>query len=275
MLLPEPTTVSGRSALADVIAEPARALIAVDYDGTLAPIVERPENARPAPGAVQCLAALADRVGAVAVVSGRAALDAVALGGLDGVPRLQVLGHYGLERWADGRLEAPGPAASVALARQRLAELLLDAPAGVHLEDKHHSLVVHTRPAGDPAGALVALTAPVGRLAAELGLEVVPGRMVLEVRPPGVDKGTALRALVAERDSHAVVYIGDDVGDVPAFAVVDELRHSGLAGLKIASVDPALDDAPRELAAAADLILAGPADVVTFLFELAAAIGEV
>jgi trehalose 6-phosphate phosphatase len=275
MLLPEPTTASGRSALADVIAEPARALVAVDYDGTLAPIVERPEDARPAPGAVQGLAALADRVGACAVVSGRAALDAVALGGLDAVPRLQVLGHYGLERWADGRLEAPAPVASVAVARRRLAELLADAPAGVHLEDKHHSLVVHTRPAADPAGALVALTAPVRRLAAELALEVVPGRMVLEVRPPGVDKGTALRALVAERRARAVIYIGDDVGDVPAFGVIDEVRQSGAAGLKIASVDPALDDAPRELAVAADLILAGPAEVVTFLFALAAAIGEV
>lgn len=274
MQLAEPTTAAGREGLAAVLAEPARAVVAIDFDGTLAPIVERPEDARPAAGAVEALRALAARVGCCAVVSGRAAADAVRLGGLDGIPRLTVRGHYGLEHWTDGRLDSPPQSDAVEAARARLPELLRDAPAGVHVEDKHHSLVVHTRPAAQPAAALAALEPVLAGLAAELGLEVVPGRMVLELRPPGVDKGSALRSIVAERDARAVVYVGDDLGDLPAFAVVEELREHGAAGLTVASVDPALDDAPRELAERADLVVAGPVGVVELLTSLAAAIGE-
>jgi trehalose 6-phosphate phosphatase len=274
VLLPEPATAAGRSGLADVLADPARALVAVDFDGTLSPIVERPEDARPAPGAVDALRALADRVGTLAVVTGRSASAAVELGGLADVPRLLVLGHYGLERWHGGTLETPEPYDAVANARRRLGEVLADAPDGVHVEDKHHSLVVHTRPAADPAGALVALTPALEVLAADVGLESVPGRMVLELRPPGVDKGAAVLTLAAERGSASVVYVGDDLGDLPAFAAVAALRARGVTGLTVASVDPSLDDAPRELAERADLVLAGPPAVVGFLTALAAAIGE-
>jgi trehalose 6-phosphate phosphatase len=287
MRLPDPVTAAGREGLAALIAEPARAVVAVDFDGTLAPIVDRPEDARPTRGAVAALRALADRVGVCAVLSGRAAADAVAVGGLGDIPRLQVHGHYGLERWSDGRLESPVPAPAVEVARARLAELLADAPSGVHVEDKHLSLVVHTRPAADPAVALAGLTPVLEGLAAQLGLEVVPGRFVLELRPPGIDKGTALRRLVQQRQAGSAVYIGDDLGDLPAFDVIDELRSpapgravgapvAGLAvaGLTVASVDPALDDAPAELARRADLTLAGPAEVVRFLVGLAEAIGQ-
>ena len=274
MPLPEPSTRAGKAGLAAVLADPARALVAVDYDGTLAPIVERPEDAVPAPGAVDALRALAGSVGAVAVVSGRAATDVVTLGDLSSVPGLWVLGHYGLQRWSGGRLETPAVDPAIDRARERLAAALETAPAGVHVEDKEHSLVVHTRPAAEPLAALDEVAPQVAALAAELGLELVPGRMVLELRPAGTDKGRALRALVAERDVRAVVYVGDDAGDLPAFAAVEALRSGGVAGVTAASVDPALDDAPVELARRADLVLAGPADVVSFLFALAAAIGE-
>ncbi|HET7530711.1 MAG TPA: trehalose-phosphatase [Mycobacteriales bacterium] len=274
MLLPEPETAAGRAGLAGLLADPARALVAVDFDGTLAPIVERPDDARAAPGAVAALRSLADRVGTVAVVTGRPAEAAVDLGGLADVPRLLVLGHYGLERWHDGTLDTPEPYAAVAAARDRLADVLAGAPDGVHVEDKNHSLVVHTRPAADPAGALATLTPPLEALAAELGLEAVPGRLVLELRPPGVDKGAALRDVAVDRGARCIVYIGDDLGDLPAFAAVEGLRGGGATGLTVASVDPALDDAPRELAERADLVLAGPAAVVDFLAGLAGATGE-
>jgi trehalose 6-phosphate phosphatase len=140
----------------------------------------------------------------------------------------------------------------------------------VHLEDKQQSLVVHTRPAQDPAATLEALTPRVTAIADELGLESVAGRFVLEVRPAGVDKGTAVRTLVDAADAHAVVYIGDDLGDLPAFAAVEQLRATGHAGLTVASAGA---DAPPELAARADLRLDGPEAVVAFLRDLAAAIG--
>ena len=275
MHLPEPATAAGRAGLAALIAEPARSVVAVDVDGTLAPIVPRPEDARPAPGAIAALTTLAHRVGICALVSGRGADDVVRLTGLDPGTPIQVRGHYGLEVWVAGRLDAPAPVPAVAVARARLPELLADSPAGVHVEDKQQSLVVHTRPAADPAGALAAVTPGLRALADELGLESVPGRFVLELRPPGVDKGSAVRALAGDRQAaHAVVYVGDDLGDLPAFAAVEQLREGGVAGVTVASVDPALDDAPAELAARADLVLPGPTGVVAFLTALAAAIGE-
>ncbi|HET7530915.1 MAG TPA: trehalose-phosphatase [Mycobacteriales bacterium] len=273
-MLTEPATPDGERGLAAVLADPARAVVAVDFDGTLARIVQRPEDARAAPGAVEALVALAGSVGRCAVVTGRAAEDVVRLGELERVEGLRVLGHYGLEEWTGGELTSPEPPAGVEEVRRQLPRVLRAAPAGVHVEDKHHSLVVHTRPADDPAAALAALTPALEGLAAETGLETVPGRFVLEIRPPGVDKGTALRRLVSSYDGHSAVYVGDDLGDLAAFAAVEELRSAGgVPGVKVASVDPALDDAPRELAERADLVLAGPEAVVEWLTALAAAIG--
>jgi len=90
---PDGPTPDGRAGLDALLADPRHALVAADYDGTLAPIVARPQDARPQPGALPALSALAGEVGTVAVITGRPAADAVALGGLDTVPGLVVLGH--------------------------------------------------------------------------------------------------------------------------------------------------------------------------------------
>ena len=266
MTLPRPRTLAGAVGLQVLLAEPSQAVVAVDFDGTLAPIVDRPEDARPAAGAVDALAALCPRVARCAVVTGRAAEEAVRLGGLDAVPGLEVLGHYGLQRWVDGRLESPAPAAEIEQARQALTDVLASAPDGVHLEDKEHSLVVHTRPAADPAAALEAVRSDVEAVASKLGLETVPGRFVVEVRPPGTDKGLAVRRLVDEADAHIAVYVGDDLGDLAAFAAIEAMREDGGAGLTVASLG---SDAPPQLAARADLVLDGPDAVVAFLRALA------
>ncbi len=105
--LPEPVTAEGRAGLAALLADPGRALVALDFDGTLSPIVADPAAARAHPGAVPALGQLAAVVGTVAVITGRPAASAVDLGGFEAVPGLVVLGHYGLERWADGALESP------------------------------------------------------------------------------------------------------------------------------------------------------------------------
>ena len=275
MQLTEPTTPDGERGLAAVMADPARAIVAVDFDGTLAPIVERPEDARAADGALDALVALADAVGRLAIVTGRGAEDVVRLGGLDVVERLHVFGHYGLEEWSAGALSSPPPSPAVEEVRRRLPEVLADAPDGVHVEDKQHSVVVHTRPTADPAGALATLTPRLQSLADETGLETVPGRFVVELRPPGVDKGAAVRQIVSTYDARAAVYVGDDLGDLAAFEAIESLRsNGGVPGLKVASVDPALDDSPRELAERADLVLAGPHAVVAWLSALAGALGR-
>ena len=239
------------------------AVVAVDYDGTLAPIVDRPEDAVPAAGAVAALTALAPRVRALALVTGRPADVVVELGGLAEVPGLVVLGQYGLQRWSAGDLTTPDPLPGVGRLRAELPALL--AAEGAHLEDKGIALVVHTRRAPDPAGALERLTPVVGRLAQDAGLELHPGRLVLELRPPGSDKRGALLSLCEPLPS-AVLFAGDDRGDLPAYDAVDELRGRGVHGVLVCS---ASDEGPPALRERADVVVDGPAGVVELLASLA------
>jgi trehalose 6-phosphate phosphatase len=257
-------------AVAALVAEPRSALIAIDFDGTLAPIVERPEDARPAEGALDVLISLSGRIGQLAVISGRAADEVVLLGGLDQVPGVVVLGHYGMQRWSAGGLESPPPDPRVNAARDRLPAVLADAPAGVYVEDKRHSVAVHTRPAADPAAALAALAPALRCLADDVGLEALPGRFVVELRPPGIDKASALRSLLSAGTTSTVVYIGDDVGDLPALRLVAELRDEGsINGLAVVATSPAVvgvtAEVPPELVDNADLLLPGPDGVVAWL----------
>ena len=215
-----------------------------------------------APGAVEALHALAPRLRTLALVTGRPAGVVVTLGGLADVPGLVVLGQYGAQRWADGEVTSPEPLPGVEVLRRELPALL--AAEGAELEDKGLALVVHTRPSPDPAGALERLTAPVTGLAAGAGLEVHPGRLVLELRPPGFDKRGALLSLCDPRPS-AVLFAGDDVGDLPAFDAVDELRRQGVAGVTVCS---ASDEGPAELRQRADVVVDGPAGVVALLGRL-------
>jgi trehalose 6-phosphate phosphatase len=255
-------------AVAALLADPGAALIALDFDGTLAPIVERPEDARLASGALAVLVALASSIGQLALISGRPADEVVQVGGLAGIPGLRVLGHYGLQSWNDGRLTTPPPDAGVSVARERLPALLVDAPDGVYVEDKQHSVAVHTRPAASPQQALDDLEPVLRDLAVSTGLEAVLGKFAIELRPPGVDKGAALRDLVAEIGATTVIYVGDDVGDLPAFRTVTSLRESGaINGMAVIAVG---DETPADLRAAADLELPGPEAVVAWLGGLAA-----
>lgn len=257
-------------AVAALLADPGAALVALDFDGTLAPIVDRPSDARPAAGVIEVLVRLTDAVGQLAVVSGRAADEVVALGGLDVVPGLRVLGHYGLQSWQDGRLSSPVPDPGVELARARLPDLLSGAPEGVAVEDKRHSVAVHTRQAATPQETLDELTPALWGLASDTGLEAVPGKYVMELRPPGVDKGSALRELIAAVGARTVVYAGDDLGDLPAFRALADLRDDGLATLAVAVIAPDARDVPAELREAADLVLPGPDGVVAWLTGIAA-----
>ncbi|MEN3585497.1 trehalose-phosphatase [Streptomyces sp. ZYX-F-203] len=271
--LPTPSTRAGRAGLDALIADPGRALIALDFDGTLAPIVADPERARAHPGAVAALVALASRVASVAVITGRPAVVAVRRGGLAGVPgleRLVVLGHYGAERWdaATGAVTAPAPHPGVDAARAEIPGLVgrAEAARGTWIEDKGFAVAAHTRRARDPQAALDALRAPLERLADRNGLVVEPGRMVLELRPPGTDKGVALRDHARAVGAAAVLYAGDDLGDLPAFAAVETLRAEGTPGLLVCGGS---DEVP-EVARRADIVVEGPGGVVALLRDLAA-----
>jgi len=267
--LPSPRTEAGRAGLAALVRAPSRALIALDFDGTLSPIVDDPAAARAHPDALRALRRLAPLAGTVAVITGRAAPAAVELGGLDQVPGLIVLGQYGRQRWEAGTLTSPPVPPGVETAREQLPGVLAAAgsPAGVWTEDKGDALAVHTRRAAAPQQAMDRLRGPLGDLADQTGLAVEPGRMVIELRPPGSDKGQTLRTLARARSSAAVMYCGDDLGDVPAFRAVAELRGEGIPGLAVCSGSTEV----TSLAELSDLVVDGPGGVVELLDALAAA----
>ncbi|GAA1041128.1 trehalose-phosphatase [Streptomyces sp. TR1341] len=271
--LPSPATQAGRDGLAALLANPTAAVIGLDFDGTLAPIVDDPEQARAHPAAVAALTALAPKVAHVAVITGRPAGVAVRYGGFAGVPgldHLTVLGHYGAERWdaATGTVTAPAPHPGVAAVRAELPGLLdrVGAWQGTWIEEKGRAVAVHTRRAQDPQAAYEALRAPLTDLATRHGLIVEPGRMVLELRPPGMDKGVALGEYLRETGAGSVLYAGDDLGDLPAYAAVDKLRSEGTPGVLVCSGSTEV----TELAERADLVVDGPEGVVGLLSALAA-----
>jgi trehalose 6-phosphate phosphatase len=206
----------------------------------------------------------------VAVITGRPAPDAVRFAALEDVPGVIVLGQYGRQRWSAGTLTAPPPPAGLAEVRSRLAATLAGAgaPDGTYVEDKGDALAVHTRRTADPLGALELLGPPLRELAEAGGLAVEPGRMVIELRPPGSDKGLALRSLAAERSPSAILYGGDDLGDRAAFQAVRELRGEGIPGLTVCSGSAEVS----VLADEADLVVDGPAGVAQLLTALAEAI---
>ncbi len=267
--LPVPRTAAGRSGLAALIAAPARSLIAVDFDGTLAPIVADPAAARATPAAIAALRKLASLAGTVAVITGRPAKEAAEFAGLAEVPGVLVLGHYGRQRWERGESSAAAVPPGVARARAELPALLArtGADPATWVEDKGEAVAVHTRRAADPEGELGRLRAQLADLASRTGLMVEPGRLVLELRPPGADKGAALADLVAERRPAAVLYCGDDLGDRPAFEAVVSLRAAGVPGLIVCSQSAEVP----ELADDADLVVAGPEGVAALLDGLACA----
>ena len=270
--LPVPPTAEGQAGLAALIADPGRSLIAVDFDGTLAPIIEDPAAARATPAATAALARLAGLAGTVAIITGRPAAEAASFAGVSAMPDVIVLGHYGIQRWERGRLSSPEAPPGLYTARTELPAVLAaaGADAGTFVEDKANALAVHTRRAAEPQAELDRLRGPLAGLAERTGLALEPGRLVLELRPPGTDKGSAILALAAERTPSAIMFCGDDLGDRPAFASVRELRGRGTPGLLVCSGSAEVPD----LAAEADLVVDGPDGVAALLAGLADAFAD-
>lgn len=261
----------GRAALEAITADPSGTMIGLDFDGTIAPIVDDPEQAVADSAAVDAIARLGQLVGSIVVITGRPARTAVRLGRLaehDGLARMTVLGQYGAERWdaAGDRFSARPEPPEIGEVERALPAVLDEVGAtGARIEHKGRAIGVHTRELADPAGAFEALLPRLQQLADDHGLRLEPGRFVLEIRPAGGDKGDALRDFAAEVDAHQIVFIGDDLGDLPAFEAVRDLRQQGIPGLLVCSAS-AEQDALFELA---DLVAEGPSGVAAWLTELA------
>lgn len=249
-----------------------RSLLCLDFDGVLAPIVADPEQAVIHPDAHRTLEQLAGRFATIAVVTGRPASQAVELGALRALAaRLQgtgttltVRGQYGAQRWSstNDRIESAPAPAGLAEFDRRLPAILAAAEArDAFVEHKGIAIAVHTRRTPHPAETLARVLPLVEESAAECGLRVEPGRFVLEVRGSGTDKGDALRELRAELVPTAVTYIGDDLGDIPAFQAVSAMRDDGLPGLLVCSAS----EEETTLLDLADVSVDGPDGVMEFL----------
>jgi trehalose 6-phosphate phosphatase len=232
-------------ALARLSEDPALAAVLLDVDGTLAPIVARPELAEVPEETRAELRRLVERYALVACVSGRSGEEARRLVGVEGVV---YVGVHGLElapeaeRWR----EALRPFAQ------------LDWP---WLEDKGLTVALHWREAADEQAARAELES-VAKRAEDAGLEVRWGRKVLELRPPvEADKGTAVRTLLEERGLRRALYAGDNTTDLDAFRGLDGLE----VAVRIAVASP---EAPPGLREAADLVVASPAELLELLRQL-------
>lgn len=254
------------------------AVVGLDFDGTLAPVVPDPAAARINPDAPAALAELAAQVAAVAIITGRPARQVVAMADLEVLgtavqaagTSLFVFGQYGNERWSSEhrRIVSPRPPAGLVSFERDLPTALAAAAArDAYIEGKGLAVAVHTRRMPDPEGAYDRLVAPLTDLAHRHGLTVEPGRNVIEIRSGGMDKGIALRTFVEEQRAGGVVFVGDDLGDVEAFEAVRDLRRDGLPGLVVCS---ASEEQPT-LVDLADVVVDGPDGVVAFLRELTTA----
>jgi len=242
------------------------AVVAIDFDGTMTPLSPHPDDAVPNREVLDQLVRLAHVGARVAVITGRSATSAVDVGELARVPGIVVEGLYGAERWHNGELRTQPTPDSIVAMRDELPLLLkrLAADPAVWIEDKRLSLVVHTRLTDDPDGALAALHQPVSALARAHGMEVRRGAEVLELVLPGIDKSGAVWRLVDD-STRALLYIGDDVGDLPAFAAVRQWRdRTARPGLTVGVV--AGPESP--IAGVADLEVADPTAVGLLLGEL-------
>ncbi|MGH2459682.1 MAG: trehalose-phosphatase [Chloroflexota bacterium] len=246
---------------AGFFADPAHAGLFLDFDGTLAPIVADPALARLGPRARGALHGLTPRYAVVAVLSGRSLDD---LSGRVDVPGLWLSGGHGRAiRAPNGstRVAQIGPDAPDRLARAEAAVGQLS-PA-IRIERKPASIAFHYRGQEGDAALVAELTARVRAAAEPLGLVAAPGRCLVELRLPGVDKGVALRTIVAETGVGAIGVAGDDWTDLDAFRAARSLP--GCLALTVAARGA---ETPPALLAEADLILEGVDGVVEWLERL-------
>jgi trehalose 6-phosphate phosphatase len=251
-------------AFRSVRARPRETGILVDFDGTLSEIAPTPEDARPIPGTSETLKDLARAYAVVAVVSGRPAAQ---VADLLGRPRgVRCFGLYGLE-------DETGPTDPAAAAlRRRIDEVLPEVERaaaevdGARIEPKGLQVAVHYRAAADPERARRSLARALGGVADRAGLRLMEGKRVLELAPArGPTKGDVVERVARDHDLRAVLYAGDDLADLHAFAAVDRLVDAGLDGVKVAVRSA---ETPRDLMASADLVVEGPSGLLELLTGL-------
>jgi len=249
---------------------PERAAILTDVDGTLAPIVERAEDAAVPAAAREALAALSERYALVGCISGRRAEEARRLVGLDS---LAYAGNHGLELLLPGEAE-PRPDPSIAGRESEAAEFLAAvagerlAAAGLRREDKGPIQALHWRGSEDEAAA-ESRAHEIANEAGKVGLEPRWGRKVLELRPAGGGgKDGAVASLLADEALDRATYAGDDRTDLDAFRRLRQLQEEGRLSAAVC-VGVLSAEAPAELTEESDVTVAGLDGWLTILEWLA------
>ncbi|GCD90772.1 trehalose-phosphatase [Nocardioides sp. LS1] len=269
------TSVEGEQRYAALVRTAASTVVGLDFDGTLSPIVDDPEAAHIHPEASEVLVELAAQVAAIAVITGRPARQALALGGLEQVgnaigdtgKELYLFGQYGNERWSSThrRVISPRPPSGLASFLRELPRTLRAADAAdAFIEDKGLAVAVHTRRLPDPEGAFERVLPGLRDLAAAHDLVVEPGRNVVEIRSHGMHKGLVVEGLVEQLEAGGFLFAGDDLGDVEAFEAVADLRRRGLPTLLVCSAS----DEESSLIPLSDVVVKGPQGVLDLLRQL-------
>ena len=256
--MPSPTAETLAEALRPLTDTPRESAIFCDIDGTLAPIVQRAEDAKVSDATSRLLGAIARRYGLVACVSGRSAAEARRLVGVGGIT---YAGTHGVEllRPGSSRPELDPEVAGWADRVRRFAhdhesrELRI---LRVRIEDKGPISAFHWRGAPEQETAY-ARVKEIATAAEEAGFNTHWGRKVLEVRPPvPIDKGQAVRRLLEEHPMRAGLFGGDDRTDLDGFDALDTLVSEGVIQHAV-KVGLESDEGPPEIVERADLVVAG------------------
>ena len=237
--------------LEPILADPGRAGLFCDFDGTLSEIIDEPDLAQPRDGSAALLGDLAVPLGIVGVLSGRPVSFLEPF-----FPRSVLLaGLYGLETFVDGiRGDHPLGGSWREVIDDVASSSVAHGPIGMWVEAKGLSITLHyrTHPELEPE-----VRAFAEKQAARSGLQLRGARMSYELHPPiAVDKGTALLALTKELST--VCFVGDDLGDLPAFDALDALATRSVSVIRVAVRSP---EESTEMIARADVLVDGPAGV--------------
>ena len=269
--MPAPTDEELAEILRPLTDEPSRAAIFCDIDGTIAPIVDRPEDSHVRDEVSRLLGRLGRRYGLVACVSGRSVAEARRL---VGVGAIAYVGSHGAEVMEAGEKQ-PRVVDAFASWQDTVGAFVGKCQDDrelkrlrIRVEDKGPIKAFHWRGAPDERSAQAWLSGVAGQ-AEDQALAIHWGRKVLEVRPPvHVDKGAGVRSLVEGGRVRSALYGGDDVTDLDAFDVLDSLLETG--GLESAvRVGVRSDEGPEAIVDRADLVVDGVAGFTAVLSALA------
>jgi trehalose 6-phosphate phosphatase len=236
---------------------PSTAGLFADFDGTLSEIAILPHDARPLDGTVELLGDLGRRFALVAIVSGRSAAQLAEWLGHE----VEIWGTHGAEYAHGGTISLTARAARfeelMARVRDEAAEELdrlgID---GVVLEDKRIMIGLHFRAAADVETARAALDKVAQDLADRHGLLRAGGRLAFELRPPDeFSKAAVVLERARASKLEAVLFMGDDRVDLPAFDALDVLAAEGM---QTARIGVSSDEVPPELLERADIVVDGP-----------------